>query len=309
MNEARATIRTVVGGLLLLFGFTALFVAAFHEPRPHGVDLGVVGSAEQARQLEAALDPHGFDVERFTTTRSAREALLDTGVSAVLVTQPRQDRILVAGALGPAPTEAVIGALRNAAARIGATPDVEDLRPLPAGDSRGLTSLFTVLGTLIPSLAFGVLVATRKLSAAALLAFALGAGLLAAFDASVLVGAFHDHFLGIAAVAALLALAVAAAAHGLARLGGPPGIAAAVLVLLLLGLTSAGGAVTYRFEPSFFGAVSQLLPPGAALTAIRNVEYFDWAVTLGPLLTLAAWAAGGLALGLASINPTKGRPA
>jgi hypothetical protein len=43
---------------------------------------------------------------------------------------------------------------------------------------------------------------------------------------------------------------------------------------------------------------SQLLPPGAALTALRNVEYFDWAATLAPLLMLAAWAIGGLTLGL-----------
>ena len=63
-------------------------------------------------------------------------------------------------------------------------------------------------------------------------------------------------------------------------------------------MSSAGGAVTYEFEPGFYGAVSQLLPPGAALTAVRNVQYFDWAATLTPLLVLGAWAAGGLALGL-----------
>jgi hypothetical protein len=56
--------------------------------------------------------------------------------------------------------------------------------------------------------------------------------------------------------------------------------------------------VTYQFEPGFYGAVSQLLPPGAALTAVRNVQYFDGAATLVPLLTLGAWAVGGLLLGL-----------
>ena len=48
--------------------------------------------------------------------------------------------------------------------------------------------------------------------------------------------------------------------------------------------------MTYEFEPGFYGALSQLLPPGAALTAVRNVQYFDWAATLAPLLVLAAWA-------------------
>jgi len=34
---------------------------------------------------------------------------------------------------------------------------VEDVRPLPSSDRRGLSSLFTVIGTVIPSLMFGVL--------------------------------------------------------------------------------------------------------------------------------------------------------
>jgi hypothetical protein len=58
--------------------------------------------------------------------------------------------------------------------------------------------------------------------------------------------------------------------------------------------------VTYEYEPGFYGAISQLLPPGAALTAVRNVRYFGWADTLAPLLVLGAWGAGGLVLGLAA---------
>ena len=120
-----------------------------------------------------------------------------------------------------------------------------------------------------------------------MLVYAIGAGLVVAFNVDVLVGALTGHFLAIAAVTALLAFAVAAAAHGLGHLAGPAGIVAAILLVLLLGISSAGGAVTYQFEPGFYGAVSQLLPPGAALTAMRNVQYFDSAATLLPLLVLA----------------------
>ena len=191
-----------------------------------------------------------------------------------------------------------------AGARTGAPAVVQDLRPLPAGDRRGLSSLFTVIGTLIPSLVFGVLLSVfgRRLAArvrwSAVAAYAVLAGLVAAFNADVLVGALSGDFAGIALVCGLLALAVSAAAHGLGHLGGPAGIVVAIVMLLLLGVSTAGGAVTYEFEPGFYGAVSQLLPPGAALTAVRNVQYFDWAATLAPLVVLGAWAAGGLALGL-----------
>jgi hypothetical protein len=295
----KPVIRIVAGGLALLFAFTAIYVAAFHAPRPKGFDVGVVGGPADAMQLQSELDRGergAFDVRGYATEREARTALFDTDVHAVVA----GDRILVAQAFGAAPTDAATRALADAVP--GAT--VADLRPLPPEDARGLSSLFVVVGTVIPSLVFGALLSVlgralpARLRWAAVVAYAAGAGLVVAFNVDVLVGALEGHFVALAAVSALLALAVAAAAHGLGHLVGPPGIVAAILILLLLGISSAGGAVTYQFEPGFFGAVSQLLPPGAALTATRNVEYFDSAATLVPVLVLVAWAAAGLMFGL-----------
>lgn len=298
--HATQVARIGAGGLALLFAFTTLYVAAFHAPRAKGLDVGVVGTRTQAAQLQSALDRRArgaFDVRRYDLLPQARAALMHTDVHGVVVPG---DRVLVAGAFGVTPTQTVANALR-AVAR---TPVVQDVRPLPAGDRRGLSSLFTVVGTLIPSLVFGVLLSVfgRALPAhirwAAVLLYAALAGLVVAFDVDVIVGALTGRFVGIAIVSGLLALAVSASAHGLGHLAGPVGIVTAILTLLLLGVSSAGGAVTYQLEPGFFGALSQLLPPGAALTAVRNVEYFDWAATLAPLLVLGAWAAGGLAFGL-----------
>jgi hypothetical protein len=299
--------RIVLGGLTMLFAFTALYVAAFHAPRAEGFDVGVVGAPARAASLRRQLDAEdrgAFDVRRYDTEAQARAALLDTEVHGVLVPGAARDRVLVAQAFGVAPTEAVTDALRGAAAATRTPASVDDLRPLPSGDRRGLSSLFAVIGTLIPSLVFGVLLSVfgralpARLRWSAVLAYALLAGVVVAFNLDVLVGAFDGDFLGIAAVAALLALAVSAAAHGLGHLGGERGIVLAILLLMLLGVSSAGGAVTYQFEPGFYGAVSQLLPPGAALTAVRNVVYFDWAATLAPLLVLGVWAVGGLTAGL-----------
>ena len=305
--DARAAARIVLAGLVLLFGFTALYVTAFHAPRPKGLDIGFVGTSAQAARAQGALDAvarGGFDVRRYADESDARAALLDTDVRGVVVAGAARDRVLVAQALGAAPTETVTRALVGVAARTGAPAVVQDLRPLPAGDRRGLSPLFTVIGTLIPSLVFGVLLSVfgRRLAGrarwAAVAVYAALAGLVAAFNVDVLVGALTGDFAGLALVCGLLALAVSAAAHGLGHLGGPAGIVVAVLMLLLLGVSTAGGAVTYEFEPGFYGAISQFLAPGAALTALRNVQYFDWAATLEPLVVLGAWAAGGVALGL-----------
>ena len=289
---------------MLLFAFTALYVAAFHAPRPKGLDVGVVGAPSEAALFQGALDERdrgAFDVRRYDTEAQARSALLHTDIHGVLMPGVPRGRVLVAQAIGVAPTETVAGALRAAA---GGPVTVQDLRPLPARDRRGLSSLFMVIGTLIPSIVFGVLLSVfgRRLPArvrwSAVLAYAMLAGVVVAFNVDVLVGAFDGELLGVAAVAALLALAVSAAAHGLGHLGGERGIVLAILLLMLLGVSSAGGAVTYQLEPGFYGAISQLLPPGAALTAVRNVEYFDWSATLAPLLVLGVWAVGGLLLGL-----------
>lgn len=213
--RGREVVGTVLGGLLLVFAFTGMYVAAFHAPRAKGLDVGVVGTTAQATQLQSALDVRdrgAFDVRRYDSESKARAALLDTDVHGVVIPN---DRVLVAGAFGVAPTQAVTGAL-TAAAR---TP-VEDVRPLPSGDRRGLSSLFTVIGTLIPSLVFGVLLSVfgRALPArvrwGAVLAYATLAGLVVAFNVDVLVGALTGEFFGIAVVSGLLALAVSAAAHG-----------------------------------------------------------------------------------------------
>lgn len=313
--HARHVAKPVVIGLVLVFAFTALYVTAYQSPRPRGLQIGVVGTPAQASAVQRGLDARAdgaFAVRRYASESTARRALLDTQVPGVLIPGTPsggvlglgRGRVLVAQAYGVAPTEVLTDALRRLEAANGTSARVEDLRPLPAGDRRGLSSLFTVVGTLIPSFVFGVLLSVlgRHLPArirwGAVVTFASVAGAVVAFNNDVLVGALTGDFFGVAAVAALLALAVSAVAHGLGHLGGPIGIGAAVALLMLLGVSSSGGAVGSGFEPGFYATISPLLPPGAALTAIRNVVYFDGAATRGPLLVLGAWAVAGLGFGL-----------
>jgi hypothetical protein len=151
----RRAARFVLAGALLAFAFTALYVAAFHAPRAKGLDVGVVGTPAQATAVQTQLDLRArgaFDVQRYDREPQARAALLRTEVHGVVV--PQAGRIVVAGALGAMPTQLVTDALRGVG---GPAPVVYDVRPLPAGDRRGLSSLFAVIGTLIASLVFGVL--------------------------------------------------------------------------------------------------------------------------------------------------------
>jgi hypothetical protein len=290
--------RTVAIGLGLMLAFTAVYTAAFHEPRPHGMPVGVVGDPPHPALL--ALTAAGFDVHSYGTETAARRALLDADVHGVLVRGAPADRVLVTGAYGKAPTQVITAALEGVARRDGRPVTVRDLRPLPRHDALGLAAFFTVFGTALPSLLFGALLAIfhrsqpGRVRRTILASYALLGGIVVALSVEDLVGALSGDFWAVAGVAALLALAVASLSFGLERLLGPPGVAAAAIVVMLLGQSSTGGAVGHSLQPGFYGAISQLLPNGAALTAMRNVVYFGGAHIVAPLLVLVAWAVAGL---------------
>jgi len=291
-----------------VFVFTAIFVEAFHAPQLRRLRIGVVGSPAVAAHVQSELDHqvgNSFRVRGYSSESAARRALTNNDVHAVLVARPGHDRVLVASASGVPPTRLTVAALQVFATRTHAQLTVADVAPLPRHDRLGLSALFAVIGTLMPSLGFGALLALRgaRLPArtrwATIAVYAALAGLVVAVNVDVIVGALTGSFAGILVVLGLFAFAVAAMAHGLSRAAGPGGLVAAVVLFFLLGLPSAGGAVTPPLQPDFYSLLSGWLPPGAALGALRRAVYFDWADTTRPLFVLAVWALVGVLVGLA----------
>src|SRR3954447_16022471 len=64
------------------------------------------------------------------------------------------------------------------------------------------------------------------------------------------------------------------------------------LFFVILGNSSSGGAVAPPLLPAPFAFVSQWLPSGATVTALRNAVYFPDHQHLHPLVVLATWAIG-----------------
>jgi hypothetical protein len=277
--------------VLLLLTFTAVFSAAFHNPQPAALKVAVVGPPSALDQARARLDPKQFYAVTYPSENAARAALIGDEVHGALV----GDRILLASGSGLVAGQKTALALKAIAPQA----RVSDLAPLPANDARGLSPFVTVLGATIASMVFAALLTFaggRHALSARLVAVALVAGLgglAVALSVDTLVGALTGDFWGVAGIAALLILAVALTVHGLGRLIGPIGAGAAALLLMLIGITSSGGGVGYELQPGFFRAISQLLPPGAALTAVRNDVYLGGAHTFGVLCVLCAWAAAG----------------
>ena len=139
----------------------------------------------------------------------------------------------------------------------------------------------------------------------ALAAFALVGGLVSVLLAA---GALPGPVPALAALAALLLLAVGASTAALIALRGIAGVGIGFLVFLIVGNIASGAAAGPELLPGFWRAVGQLLPPGAAASALRDIAYFPAATLLGPLAVLGGFAALGSAIELALGPRQAGRP-
>ncbi len=102
---------------------------------------------------------------------------------------------------------------------------------------------------------------------------------------------------------ALIIFAVGAATLALQCLFGIVGIAGiglAILVIVIAGNPSAGGAFPPPMLPPFWNAIGPALPPGAGTRAVRSLASFKGNAVAGPLLVPAAWAAAGLVITMAA---------
>jgi hypothetical protein len=301
-----APYRALAGFLVASAAFVAIFVtvtlSAFHQPTPHDLPVGIVGSAAATAQIEHGLDtaaPGSFQFRSYPSGASATAGIAQRAVDGALVAAPAGLHLLVTEAGGTAPVQALTGAFSALAARSGRQLTVTDVVPPRASDTQALSSWFLVLSVLIPSLAAGSASALafrrapRAWSVAAPLAAAVASGLVGAAIADGIAGL--GNYAAIAGIVALLSLAVAAPTALLARIR-PPLAALAVLAFIVFGIPASGGPANLAsFTPGFLRALYPVLPLGVAASAIRNVVYFGGHATSGYIWTLAAWALAGVA--------------
>ena len=299
-NRLLRSVVTAAGlGLALLFAYVALFTAAFRDPQPQAVEVAVFAPPTQAQQLEQSLQrsaPGVYDLESADSAKAAHQAVLERRADGALVVGAGHTRVLTAEAGGAATANAVSEGLARAVSAGGGRAQVQDLKPLPDNDSRGMSAYFATIGVVIGSLAGAILMwllAPRLGPFArlgALAAFAALAGLLAAATTAGVVDTLDDASWSVAGVTALLSLAVVLPTAALLRWLGTPGIGVSMILMLVLGLSSSGGLLSPEYLPGFFELAGPLLPPDPARDALHAVVYFDGHGTGEPLAVLAAWA-------------------
>ncbi|GAA2908302.1 DUF3533 domain-containing protein [Streptomyces thioluteus] len=313
----------VIGVLLLQLAFIASYVGAFHHPEPTDIRLGVV-APQQARaslveRLGALpggpLDPSAEDdAERAALRIRARE------LDAALVVDPRgtTDTLLVAGGAGASLAQAAEAVVGRAEAAEHRKVRISDIAPAAAGDARGLTSFYLVVGWCVGGYLCAAIIAISAgarpanprravIRLGALAVYAAAAGLLGAVITGPVLDALPAGIAPLWGLGTLVVFAVAALTLALQGLAGVVGIGLAIAIVVVLGNPSAGGAYPYPLLPPFWRAIGPALPPGAGTWSARSLAYFDGNALTGPLLVLSAWAVAGalVALGCAVFRERK----
>jgi hypothetical protein len=283
--------------LLLAFAWPAL------ETAPRDVPLVVAGPAAAAEQVAASLEsaqPGAFEVTRVDDAATAEQALRDREAYGAVVLGPDGPTMLVAGAASPAVAQLLTTAAQQQAAGEGRTAEVVDVVPADADDPRGVALTAGLLPIVMTSIAAGAVLAlvVRRRGAVlvGLLAYSALAGLAVTAILQLWFDALPGGYLVNAGVVALLALAMSAAVAGATAVAGRVGLVVAAATIFLLGNPLSGLVSAPEMLPQPWGALGQLLPPGAGGSLLRSVAWFDGAAAALPAWVLATWALAGLLL-------------
>lgn len=304
----------VIGVLGLQLLFIASYVGALHKPKPTDVAFGVAAPPQVSQQLITQLDglPGGpLDPRAVSSEAEAREQIMNREIDGALIVSPqgRTDTLLVASGGGTVLSSALERILTQVEAGQQRTVRTVDVAPASADDFDGLSSFYLAVGwcvggylcASILAISVGTKPANRQralIRTAVMAVYAIAGGIGGAIIIGPILGALPGSVWGLAGLGALVVFSVGMITLALEALTGIVGIGLAVLIIVIAGNPSAGGAFPLPMLPDFWRAIGPALPPGAGTWVARSIAYFRGNAVTGPLLVLSAWAVVGTALTL-----------
>ncbi|WP_405596284.1 DUF3533 domain-containing protein [Streptomyces sp. NBC_01410] len=300
----------VIGVLALQLAFITSYIGAFHHPKPHEIPLAVVTPSaqitDQAVQRLSALPGDPLDPRAVGDEATAVRQIQNRDVDGALIVDPRgaADRLLVAGASGASLAQALTEVIATTERAQRRTVTVVDVVPNASGDARGLSAFYLVIGWCVGGYLCAAILAishgARPANTAralirlgVLLLYSIAAGLLGTVIAGPILDALPGSIMALWGLGTLLVFAVGAITLAFQGLAGIIGVGLAILLVVVFGNPSAGGAYAYPLLPPFWRAIGPALPPGAGTFSARSIAYFKGNGMTGPMWVLAAWAAGG----------------
>jgi hypothetical protein len=274
--------------------FVTTYSLALADPVPHRIDAAVVGDpASHAGTIAAvqAVAGNSLVFERYGSAAAALHAMDEQNVYAALDLTLSRPTLYLASAAG-----ASVARVLEHIATVDPSIRVVDAHPLGANDPNGLEVFYLMLVTTIVGFitVFQVRANALGLSLRSWVVFVVGFALAASLVLTLVVGPVLDRLdlpvLESWGILALQLVAVTSFASLMTVLIGRWAILPTWLFFTILGNSASGGAVAPPLLPRPFALISQWLPSGATVTALRNAVYFPAYQHAQPIVVLATWA-------------------
>ncbi|MEE4489837.1 DUF3533 domain-containing protein [Streptomyces sp. BE230] len=304
----------VIGVLALQLLFIASYIGALHKPKPTDVPFGVVAPQQVSAQLVTELKnlPGGpLDPRTVTDAATARKQILNRDIDGAVIVDPRgtTDTVLVASGGGTILANSLTEIITKVDLTQRRTVRSVDVAPASSEDFDGLSSFYLVVGwcvggylcASILAISAGSRPANRQravIRTGVMALYSIAGGIGGAIIIGPILGALPGSFWGMSGLGALTVFAVGMITLALEALTGIVGIGLAVLIVVVAGNPSAGGAFPLPMLPDFWRAIGPALPPGAGTWVARSIAYFKGNAVTGPLLVLSAWAVVGTVITL-----------
>ena len=286
----------VISFLAIVMGalFVTSYTLALGDPVPHHIDAGLVGDpAGQAGTVNAvqSVARGSLDFHRYVSAPAALHAIDEQDIYAALDLTSNRPTLYVASAAG-----ASVARVLEQISAVDPVVRVVDTHPLGLADPNGVDAFYLMLVTTIIGFitVFQVRANAGAMSLRQWTAFVVALAVAAPF-AFILVDGPLLHRLELPVlegwgILALQLLAVASFTSLMLVLIGRWAIVPTWLFFVVLGNSACGGAVAPPLLPAPFAFVSQWLPSGATVTALRNAVYFSTCQHAAPIAVLATWA-------------------
>ncbi len=307
----------VLGVLGLQVLFIISYVGALHSPSLSRVPFDLVAPASVAGPLSSSLNGlpgQPLSVSVKGTAAQARSGVLNRDAYGALLVNPNpavpRDTLYVASGGGAVLSNLLKGLIGAAEARQHRSLTVVDLAPAPqTKDFDGLSSFYLAVGWCVGgylcasllTISAGAKPSNRRRAAirtGAMALYAIAGGILGAVIVGPVLGALPGSVWGMAGLGALVVFSVGMLTLALEAVTGIIGIGLAVLVVVIAGNPSAGGAFPWPMLPPFWRAIGPWLPPGAGTWTARSIAYFHGNAVVTSLLVLSAYAVAGTAVTL-----------
>jgi hypothetical protein len=287
----------VIAVLAIVMGslFVATYSIALGDPVPHRIDAALVGDQAGHDRTVSAVQGIADDslvFDRYSSVPEALRAMDQQNVYAALDLRSARPTLYVSSAAG-----ASVARVLERISTVDPTVRVVDTHPLGLHDPNGLEPFYLMLITTIAGF-FTVFQARQNAGGLSLrrwTAFVLALGVAASLVFTLVDGPLlHRLDLPVLETWGILSLQLIAAASFtslMAVLIGRWAVVPTWLFFVILGNSASGGAVAPPLLPWPMALVSQWLPSGATVTALRESVYFPDYQHAQPVVVLVTWAA------------------